>query len=94
MDIAVLKGWWDIAQSAGAGVAVLAGPIIFMLWKRNCDDNDYIRESNKQSLETLTELTHTISKGDTRDEARHKEILDTLDKHSQLIRNDIRARGT
>lgn len=55
-----IESWWNIAQVAGAGAAVVLGPVAWLLWNRVQKDTDYIRESDKNTLTVLTELTRLL----------------------------------
>lgn len=59
-DATGLRTWWDIAQLAGAGAAVVLGPVAWLLWKQHQEDTRYIRDSDKNTLTILAELAKTL----------------------------------
>jgi hypothetical protein len=87
---AIDPSWWDIAQKAGAGAAVVLGPLSYFTWKAREADNEqhrkdreadatYIREADKNTLKVLWELT-SVLQGDGKDgERRHQELKDLME---------------
>jgi hypothetical protein len=82
--------WWDICQKAGAGAAVVLGPVAYLLWKdkqteaelnRKAREADatYIREADKNTLKVLWELTSLLQTDGKDGERRHQELKDLMD---------------
>ncbi len=69
-----LQTWWGIAQLAGAGAAVVLGPVAVLLWRQHLSDTDYIREADKNTLTVLGTLTNHLQNGEKNHEAVLKEI--------------------
>lgn len=89
-----LEKWWSIAQLAGAGASLVLGPVVVALWRRNGADNTYIRNTNKQTLETLADMTSVIRESDLSQKTRHTELIGKIEALSQTIREDIVRRGS
>ena len=75
--------WWEIAQIAGAGAAVVLGPVAWMLWKRVTTDIDYARDCDRNTLKVLSDLTKVLENLNTDDESRHKSLVE---HHAQILK--------
>jgi len=91
--MADLQTWWEIAQVAGAGAAVVLAPMAWLLWKRVQTDTDYIREADKNTLNVLNQLTQVISSDDqTRYAPLLVAIRDAVGQIKEHIDERIRPR--
>ena len=70
----MLQEWWAIAQVAGAGAAVVLGPVCYVLWRQHVADVRYQRESEKKMLEVLGGLTRLLEEDSKDDEKRFGQL--------------------
>lgn len=85
------KYWVEIAKEIGAGATVVLGPAVYFLWKAWSADRDYIRESDKNTLKILSELT-TVMQTDGKDgERRHTELEKAIQNSTESIKAHINA---
>jgi hypothetical protein len=84
-----VRSWWEIAQLAGAGATVVLGPVVLMFWKRIQDDTNYIRESDKNTLTVLRELTASLSTGIRDSSSQHAAILTAIQSAVSHIKEHI-----
>jgi len=92
-----LPGWWDITQKAGAGAAVVLGPVIFYLWKAYQGETKYSKERDTQTLTVMLTLTKLIEdlnrKEDTaseKQEVMKVELLKAIGGLEAIIREHWR----
>ncbi len=82
-----LQTWWDIAQLAGAGAAVVLGPVAVLLWRQHQSDTEYIREADKNTLKVLGTLTNHLQNG----EKNHETVLKEIDRAVDRILTHLRG---
>ena len=87
-----LRAWWDIVQLAGAGAALVLGPAAYIFWKRIQDDTVYLRDSDKNTLRVLGELTKLLEAQVKEDENRHTNIIAAVATAVDHIKGHIDAR--
>jgi len=84
-----INEWWSIAQIAGAGATVVLGPMCYVLWKQHISDTEYIRESDKNTLKVLGNLTNHLNQGDL----GNKLVLKEIEKSTKLILNKLKTQS-
>ena len=82
-----LQKWWEIAQIAGAGAALVLGPACLMLWRRHEKDVEYIRDSDKNTLRVLQELTAVLTKQDP--DSHHRAVLEAITNAVATIKEHV-----
>ena len=82
-----LQTWWDIAQLAGAGAAVVLGPVSLLLWRQHLSDTEYIREADRNTLTVLGTLTNHLENG----EKNHDAVLKESDRAVERILTHLRG---
>lgn len=82
--------WWEIAQVAGAGAAVVLGPLCFVLWRKVESDSSYIRNSDKQNLEVLLKLSNVLDESIKDTSRLNTQILNELKNENQKILDAIK----
>lgn len=80
-----LKSWWDIAQLAGAGAALVLGPACWILWQALEKANMYIRTSDKESLTVLSGLSTVITRNAERDSEMERRLIECIDRACERI---------
>lgn len=98
-----LKIWWDIAQLAGAGAALVLGVAVRAVWHKWNADQDYHRarylaieayqrEADRNTLTVLGDLTNVL-KNDSRDiEQKHTQLLGAIQQAVESIRSHVDGR--
>lgn len=81
-----LPAWWEICKVAGAGAAVVLGPVAYLLWKSKETDSAYIREADKNTLKVLWELTSLLQTDGKEGKERQKELLDAIRDSQESIK--------
>lgn len=88
-----LPAWWEICKVAGAGAAVVLGPVAYLLWKSKEADAAYIREADKNTLKVLWELTSLLQTDGKDGKERHKELLDAICDSQKSIKEHFDAKS-
>lgn len=86
-----LQAWWEICKIAGAGASVVLGPVAWILWKAHEKDNEYIRESDKNTLTVLGNLARLLETDSKDGTTRHTELLGAIKQSVELIKAHIDA---
>lgn len=86
-----LKSWWDIAQLAGAGAAVVLGPIVVALWRKVQADTVYIRESDKNVLGVMRQVITMLEHGSQGSRDRHAAVIEAIANAVDHIKAHIDA---
>ena len=93
-----LKTWWEIAQVAGAGAAVVLGPALYFLWRAYEKDIEYSREIVKSTVTVITELTRVFENDGKSIAARHADLkeqisgcFDETQKHLERLEKRVES---
>lgn len=80
-----IRAWWEIAELAGAGAALVLGIVVWKLWHRNEENENYLREADKNTLNVLHELSKTLEDRERSIEGSNRDIVGAIDSQKDTL---------